>query len=510
MKILVCVLLIGLAFVLTPVQTSARVGDLGFFGGISEGRRLPRTTETILLRQAGTVNRGSTITMAYKELVFLEGRPMLFEGLLDITSGSPGVDSEAGTFQVTMRVRPGVNTGDVTIWRTMNFTVEYRFVNNQMFTYYRLNTNNWSEIIETPNNTFMLDNQRSSMVIAALEDQQPGITFYRGDISSRLIYWDEDGNSITVNKNGFLTGFFNAWSATETQRLDVEIITGDWAMTYQIRPNVTVNKVLQFIQNEPHIISFEGNYRELHQSFAGLRYDIFILPQFMWDEPTEGGISLETFNVFEQLPAPDMSHLRGHPAEDDIHRLFAMQILTGEPRHFVPGQAITRGQFMSALSRALKLPVEEPTRPRGVRRPPETVTLFYDVNSTMPEFRYIQAIHHAGIAFGRADGSFHFDRPISRQEAFTSIVRGLGLTHMELNPTVITPFVDSDQIADWAIRDVSVAYVLGIIFPDEDGYIHPNRAISKAEAATLFNSLIDFLRIGIVSDYADQIVNIPR
>ena len=499
-----------LAIFAMPVSVYARVGDLGFFGGISEGRRLPRTTETRLLQQAGTRPSGGTITMAYKEPVFLNGRPEIFEGLLDITSGAPGINSTAGTFQVTKRVRPGDATGDVIINRVMNFTVEYWVEGTQMMMYYNLNQNNWSETITVGGNVFTLDNNRSSMVVAVIEDRTPGITFYRGDISTRLFYTDATGNVTNVVKHGFFTGFHNAWSATETQRLDVEIINDDWAMSYQVRPSVTVNKVLQFVSNEPTVISFEGNYRELHQSFAGLRYDIFIIPHFMWDEPEYGTMNLERENVFEQLPAPDTTHLRGHPAEDDIHRLFAMQVLQGDPRTFIPGQAITRGQFMTALARAIKIPVEPQVLPRGTRRPPPVVTLFDDVDSTRQEFRYIQALNRAGVAFGRADGRFHIDAPVSRQEAFATIIRALGLTIMGLNPTVVTPFVDTDTIADWAIREVGVAYTLGLIFPDEDGFIHPNRAISKAEAAALFNNLIDYLRMVIVSDYADQIVNIAR
>jgi hypothetical protein len=266
---------------------------------------------------------------------------------------------------VTKRVRPGIATGDVVINRSMSFTVEYWVEGSQMMYTYLINTNNWSETITVGDTVFTLDNQRSSMVIAVIEDQTPGINFYRGDISSRLIFTDADGATTTVNQRGFFTGFSNPWSATETQRLDVDIINNDWALSYQIRPSVTVNKTLQFVRNEPTVISFEGNYRELHQSFSGLRYDIFLAPQFMWDEPTYGTLSIETENIFEQLPAPDMSHLRGHPAEDDIHRLFAMQILTGEPRTFVPGQAITRGQFMTALARAIKLPIRARNSSKG-------------------------------------------------------------------------------------------------------------------------------------------------
>jgi hypothetical protein len=393
----------------------------------------------------------------------------------------------------------------------MNFDIEFHEVESRVIYTYIIDRSSWAETIETPAGTFVLDPARSSFVISVHEDRTPAISFYRGDISARLVYTGGANGDTTVTKDGEFYGFATAWSATETHVTNVSVVNDSWALQYQIRPSVSVNKELQFVQNTPMIISFEGNYRELHQSFAGLRYDIFNKPNFMWDVENTGTHSMETFNVFEQLPASDLSFLRGHPAEDDIHRLFAMQILQDDPRFYVPNQAITRGQFLTALARAIKLPVEEVVLPRARRgQQPVALTLFSDVNSDRPEFRYIQAIQRAGIAYGRADGKFYFDYPISRQEAIVTTIRALGLTNLGQNPTVISPFADSDDIAYWAIRDVNVALLLDLIAPDVDGNLHPRRAMSKAEAASMFNHLLDFMRNGIVQHYSEQIVNITQ
>ena len=489
-------------------QSSIRSGRyLGFAGGISEGRRLPSTTETIILEQgARRPNRQNAITLEYRELIFLGGRPVPVEGLKEIRAGAPSPDSVAGTFAIEHRVF--ANGDDVSIERVMIFTVSYRRVASQLILTYEVNPTTWRETITTPEGVFTLDPLRSSFVVSIIEDHTPGVVYYSGNVSARLFYTGGPNGTTTVEKHGRIYGFTSAWSATETLRLDVSITNDAWALTYQIRPSVTVNKVLQFQRNEPTAISFEGNFMELHQSFAGLRYDIFIRPHFMWDEPLSGTLNLQTENVFEQLFAPDLSFLRGHPAEDDIHRLFAMEILTGEPHFFIPEQAMTRGQFITALVRAIKLPVQDVEQPRGNRRnAPEPVVLFEDVTSERPEFRYIQAAVDAGIAQGREGGTFHFDYMISRQEAITTIIRALGLTNIGINPTVVTPFADSNYIASWAMRDISVAFMLGIISPDQNGNLHPSRAISNAEAATLLNHLIDYLRVGIVMNYADHIVN---
>jgi hypothetical protein len=393
--------------------------------------------------------------------------------------------------------------------RTMIFNVQYRVENFQVIYYYEIIKSSWTETITVGGQRFPLDTARSSFVITILEDRTPGISFYRGNISARLVYSGGAGGTTTVDKVGEFYGFSTVWSATETHRTNVSIVNDEWALQYQIRPSVTVNKELQYVQNQPTVISFEGNYLEQHQSFAGLRYDIFVKPNSMWDVPNSGTHSIESFNVFEQLPAPDLSFLRGHPAEDDIHRLFAMQILTGDPRYYVPNQAITRGQFLTALAIAIKLPIEPVVLPRAARgQQPVALTLFHDVDSNRPEYPYIQAINRAGIAYGRSDGMFYFDYPISRQEMIVTMIRALGLTNLGLNPTVVSPFADSNDIADWAIRDVNVALMLDLIAPDENGFLYPRQAVSKGEAAAMLNNLLDYLRNGIVSHYSEQIVNI--
>ena len=572
-KILFLAILIG--FFLAPADVYAtpprehRIGDMGFHGGISESRHLPRTTETIILLQGNNRNNNSgTITMEYMEYLFFRPIPQVFQGTMEVVNEAPDAETAAGRFTVTHRFFPNESTPLVpTINRNMVFDVEYRREGQQMIYTYRIRNSTWRDVIEMREWTqlfdidgnpvldgegnyvwtylyfqYVLDHRRSTFWVSVIEDRTPGVNYYRGDVTARLFYqefisWDggsngggtwERGGLVTIEKSGQFHGYSSAWSATETHRMDVTV-TAPWAVepwglpfrgvlweagvrrpmsiTYQIRPSVTVNKLMQFVHNEPTIISFEGNFRELHQSFAGLRFDIFTRPNFLWMEPDYGVLNMHIENIFEQLPAPNMSHIRGHSAEDDIHRLFAMQILRGDPRFFVPEQAISRGQFMTALARAINLPIQP--RPTGRGRQ-AVVHLFSDVSSERPEFSYIQAIVDSRVAFGRADGSFSFDEPISRQEAAATVVRALGLAAMGLDPSVISPFADSDSIANWAIRYTNIALNLGLIAPDIDGNFHPNMAISNAQAATFLNALINYLREGIVVHYADEIVNIVR
>jgi len=508
-------LVVFLAFPAEALAENRRpLGDMSFFGGISEGVRLPRTTEQILLDQRPARNQRGTTTLRYSEVVFLNGRAVRFDGTLEITtSGNVDMTQQAGEFTVTHRVAPSAATSaEININRNVTFRVTYRVEGSQVIFTYEAQRNNWSETITINGTSYVLDSAMSHYGVSIIEDRTPGVSYYRGDVSGRLVYVVNGGTDlVTRDVQGSFHGYRSPWSTTETHRLDAMVTADSWAMHYQIRPSITMNKVLQFMRNEPTAISFEGNYREVLQNTSGLRYDIFTMPGFAWDAPTSGTASIETPNVFEQLPAPDLTFLRGNAAEDDIRRLFSTQIFTGNPLFFRnPGQAISRGQFVTAVTRAIRLPTEQAgTRLARGRVQPDT-SVFHDVPDTRPEFPYIMAAYRAGLAVGRANSMFYFDYPIDRQEALMIMVRALGLTQMGLNPTPVTPFADDALIAPWAKREVSVAHMIGLAVPDENGFLHPTRQISMGEAANILNELIEYMRVGLVSDYADQIVNIVR
>ena len=501
-----------------PTVVEARVGDMSFFGGISEGRRLPRTTEQMLAAQNNRRNNANqTINLRYSEMVFLGGVPQQFDGLLNVrTTGNarnhPDVSEEnLGTFNITHTISPGGNGGneDVTISRSVQFRVNWRREGDQVVLDKEALPGNWNETIIVDDTTFVLNPSLSHYNVSILQHNTPGINFYRGDVSGRLVYYAE-GETVTKYLSGSFYGYASAWSSTETHRIEATIIRDEWAMQLQVRPSITANKVLQFMSNEVTPISFDGNYREVFQNNVGLRYDIFVMPHHLWELPTWGTASISTPNTFEQLPAPNLTWLRGNAAEDDIRRLYSTQVLTGDPRFFQPDQAISRGQFVAAIVRAIRLAPEEPAPiPRGRNAAPVT-SVFSDVNRDRPEYGYIMAAYTSGLARGRASGRFYFDYPIDRQEAFMLIIRALGLQQLGINPTPVTAFTDDAMIAPWSRRYVSVAQQIGIAHADENGMFHPERLISNAEAASLLNELIDYMRVGLISDYSDQIVNIVR
>ncbi|WP_317366989.1 S-layer homology domain-containing protein [uncultured Tyzzerella sp.] len=488
---------IGLSIFTTSVYANPL--DFGIFGGITEGRKLPKTTEQLLNTNKNAKN---DLKSTYKEVIFLSGEPKEYNGNITVSSKAPDLQDK-GTYKVSYKVQDGETTPEgMSIARNVDYNVNYRKEGNQTIKDYEVSK--WTENITAGGKTYTLDNKESKSSISIIEDKTPGVTYYKGDVSHRAVY--KDGEDKVVQEiSGVIYGYNSAWSSTETQRLNCTVTTKDWQMEYQVRPSVSVNKTLEYSKNEPTAISFEGNYKEVMQNKSGLSYNIYVLPQQSSAIPVSGNVSIPSFNTFEQLIAPDTSYLKGHFAEEDIKKMFAMQIVTGEPKFYKPNQAITRGQFTKMLVKAIKLPIQDNKNVTNKKAPVDII--FSDVLPEREEYPYITAAYKSGLVVGETNGRFSIDDPIQRQEAIVILLRALGLEHLGLDPTPITPFVDDQHIGNWAKREIYAANRIGIISGDTDGKFNPKLFINKAEAAAIINRLINYMRYDMEVDYTENIVN---
>ena len=506
-----------LALLIFAPATLAARSYLGFFGGITEGQRLPLTTE-IVLQQAGGArgrNNNNARDFVYTEMVFLAGVPVEFNG--NMSRRVNGAIAPAGETEGTATVQyivsgnglANADGDDVNIARNLTLGISWRREGNQVIENYSVNS--WTETITVNGEVFALVPSQSHINVSILRDITPGVTYFRGDISKRAVY-QNNGDTIIKEVIGQIYGFESAWSMVETHRLNVVLSTPEWQMQYQVVPSVMVSKDLQYAQAEPTLISFAGNYREVMSNQSGLNYIIHTLPNQFYGTPTSGRAAITSFNSFEQLIAPDMGHLRGHWSERDARQLFSMEILRGDPNHFRPYQGITRSGFITMLARAVKLPLDPAHLPgaqnaRGGRNQQPVNLIFPDVWPERPDFAYIMAAHNVGIAIGRGDGHFHSDEILTRQEAYVLALRMLGLSNLGMLPTPITPFVDDAQIGDWARQDIYAAARIGLILPDEEGMIHPRRLMTMGEASALVLRLIDYMRHELARDYTENIIN---
>lgn len=500
------ILITALLFIfLMPTTIFAAVGDMGFFGGISQGRRLPKTTDLLIDED------DNETVFPYKEMVFLGGIPREFEGLIEIDHDDITFNTgDSGTYTEKYKVYNSSSTSDeVNIERNITFDVNYRVTDTQIIKDYRVDK--WDEEITTPDGTFEIDDDLSYFELSIIEDLTPAVTYYKGNISKKAVYSNggesDESSSTSEVISGDIYGYDSPYSTIETHRLNGYVTNPDWQMQYQVRPSVSVTKTLDYGENEPDLISFSGNYREIISNESGLKYDIYAKPNFMFYVPNEGGTQIDSYNTFEQLIAPDLNYLRGHFAEYDIKKLYAMEVLDGNPNYYVPNQAITRGQYITMLTKAINLNTSKYEENKKSRSSDVINIVFPDIRPDRDDYKYIMTAYDKKIAVGRENGHYFPDSPITREEAIVILLRTIGLESLGLDPTPVTTFTDDNNIANWAKKEIYAAQRIGLIRGDMDGKINPKVYISKGEAAALVNRLIDYMRDEMIDDYGQNIVH---
>nr|WP_246427800.1 S-layer homology domain-containing protein [Paenibacillus phyllosphaerae] len=111
--------------------------------------------------------------------------------------------------------------------------------------------------------------------------------------------------------------------------------------------------------------------------------------------------------------------------------------------------------------------------------PAATASSFKDVAVTSWASSYIEAVHKAGLMSG-AQGSFRPKDTLTREELLATIVRGLKLdmTGKGANLTV----KDAASIQPWARDYIQTAIEQGLVVT-EDGSFHPEKALTRQETA---------------------------
>ncbi len=502
-----CASLLSVSLLVTAIPTNvfAQSGYIGYFGGITEGKRLPKTSETLLA--LNTANKSETFT--YKEYVLLDKTPTLFEGEMKVTSKEPATLADSGKYTVRIEISPTeTSPKEATIERDITYQVNYyKDGDNNVIKDYTVT--NWEETLKTPSGSYSLDAKKSYFDLSVVENYTPGVMYYKGDISSKIYYEGGlvESGAVEVTKTGSIFGYNSAWSNTETHRINAYVKNGEDTFNYQIRPSVSVYKDLQYGANEPTYTSFEGNYREVLTNESGLFYTILNKSNSMYLTPDNGVASIDSRNYFEQLAPVNLTNLKGAPYYADVEKLFGMGVLDGDPNLFKPTQAITRGEFVTMLVKAFKLPTTAYETTSNKKNKIPIASYYADVSSTRNDFKYIMTARDTGIAFGSTDGHFYPDGTITRQEAICMIIRSLGLQTMGITGNPQSPFIDDADIANWAKNDLYTAYKVGIISTGKDFKVNPKQKLSKSDAAVIVNSMVDYLRYTLKVNYAENVVN---
>lgn len=472
-------------------------GEMGIFGGISEGTNLPYTMD----RYVDSGVKKDT-TFDYREVIFLTGVPIELKGTITVDKGKVDyIKSPTGTYTEKYTVNASNSEKKVQLNRSITFTTSYRVVEGsfkrQIVT--QSVVTRWTDVITVDGKTYTLSYDQSSFTKSSIQDLTPGVSYYNSDVSYHAKYIDTDGKELDLFADGKTYGYQQLWSKVETQTFNLKI-SKDGGATYEtvvtLNPTFEAKKTIYFEQADPFPISFGGTYNQRLERESTLSYTITAGLPTLTNSQKQGQIIIKPANAIEKLPIPEeLDFMQGHWAEEDIKKLYSMEIFTETPRPQMQYEAMPRGEFIKAL--CLAMAIDTSKYEKITKNSPQ---VFADVPTSHPLYKYIMAAYDAKLIVGVGE-NFAVDTPISRQEAFTIYVRVIGLERLGVTNSPQTPFTDDAAIASWAKKEIMAGYKLGIIKGDANGKVLPTKWISKVEAGAIINRLVDFLREEIAMYY---------
>jgi hypothetical protein len=186
-----------------------------------------------------------------------------------------------------------------------------------------------------------------------------------------------------------------------------------------------------------------------------------------------------------QEPAQTFSDVTAsYWAYDAISSLSGLGYITGYPDgSFIPDGAITRAEFISILTRALKLEAYNPPAPG-----------FSDVSPGDWFYGSVESAVYDGIANGEGN-SFFPNKQIAREEMAVILVNALGKQNeAKASMGAQTGFTDDASISSWARGFVVVAVNAGLIKGYPDNTFRPQGDATRAEACAMINSFLGMLK----------------
>lgn len=470
-------------------------GEMGPFGGTSEGSNLPKTID-----QYVDDGIAPETQFEYQEVVFLSGQPIELSGTITVEKGEVDYEANpAGTYTESYTIAATNLDGD-TMNKTIDFTTSYRVIESAFKKQVvRVSTmTGWTESYSLDGNNYNLLTDQSDFSKSSVEDITPGVNYYDTVLSYNAEYNSGD-DVISVTVDGNIYGYEQPWSKVETQDIHVFVDakgSNEWQLQAHVKPYLHAKKTMYFDETEPFPISFGGTYNQRLEREATITYEVLTSSTEIAEPDKTGSMFLDTNNSVEKLPIPDgLEFIEGHWAEEDLKKLYSMEIFTEVPHAGMQFEAMNRGDFVKALCLAMNIDTSDYDEADE-----ESPKYYGDVDYTHPNYKYIMAATDVKLVRG-VGADFNVNTPVTRQEAFVIYIRVIGLERLGVSNNPVTPFVDDPMIADWAKKEIMAGYKLGIIKGDDQGMVQPLRMISKSEAAAIINRLIDYCRDEISKDY---------
>lgn len=458
----------------------------------------------------------------YEEVVFLSGEPVKFTGEIDITererSGSKSISYK---FNLT----PEDKNISGKLSRKISYEIQYDNHEDKGQTIARYSVKSYSETVTIGQDKFSLEDFQFSK--SDIIDNRPASDFYSGTIKGRKYYEVNKGEGkLILDISGGNAGYENFWGSTETQLLEyylqmdgqIEDEDGDkesvsWEGTVNVSVSDSLKKILRYADNEAMYSSFPGGHMKISQREMFSRYE-YNLPKIKDRVPDKKRrnkgtkeLSREMLPRIEKLIIPKFKDTGGHWAEEDIKKLYSLDVFEGNSVFFVPDVAMTRVDFTRAVMKACNIRVEEESK-RTSRRSKKEVqedSLFKDINVDDSNYTYVKDAVNKGIING-AEGLFMPDALLTRAQAITILIRALGFENNAPTPGYFTSFTDDHEIPYWSRDSIYVAREIGLVKGDKYQRVNPSKEMTRAEASVMLIRFLDFLQEDLQKDYRENIM----
>jgi N-acetylmuramoyl-L-alanine amidase len=524
MKIIFSIIICG-GFIL-PTGVWGWEGGSGYEGGISSG--------SVGGAASGTA-ANAAINSQYKEVCFVSGEPVVFDGTLSIKKS---LKTDAKTKQdviTSVYIYKLSNLGKAaTLTRTLTYITNVTTEANGQKTEKTVLKSPSLETIKIGSNSYILTSY-DSFTRSNLLDPKPAINYYMGNVLGTKVYrytstatgGVASGGTVSVSvTTGNFYGYEQYWGSTETEKVTYQIQSDikkgnkvdSWGGIANVAWSFTSSKQIQYQVNAPDQSSFLGGYVQIQKNESILEYTSE-MPEFdskgiSTDKmiTNKDSLKLETPVELTNLPIPDLKHLRGNWSETDVEKLYSLGVFKGNDSTFNPDEYLTRAEFATAINDAAKaVPIDPALIPKNTKTTVKTaaqiVSPFNDVTTDNMWFNQINSVYIRDIMAGKSKNNFAPDDIVTASDAVTVFIKALGLQALAPNPAPVTAFKDNDKIPAYARASFYVADKIGLIQEDDKGYINPNAKLTKGKAASLLNKFIDYMRDGIKKDYRDGIVN---
>lgn len=180
-------------------------------------------------------------------------------------------------------------------------------------------------------------------------------------------------------------------------------------------------------------------------------------------------------------------------AKPYIDALSSRNLISGfDSGDFMPEQPVTRAQVANIVSRTFALTTDKASLDFG------------DVASDYWARDSIGDVVKGGFMTGFPDNTFAPNAPITRAQALTTLVTGLGVSTPTNVQAALSRYIDANEIPKWANEKVAAATSGNLVvnYPNAD-QLHPTKPTTRAElSAMIYQALA---REGVVapvdSDY---------